>query len=513
MTLQQLPGTDGGAAISILFEDAVELREEAPPYFLDTGLDQVEALLFDGLEPFHLGPVFRTALRTTEQVRFRQAAYTDLIAQRPAVDRFAGLMRRMRDSFEVRDSLRHPLQVAAAHLEAAARYLAAVDVLARDIDQAKLQSRALQRLMAGVADYVAQPELARLRTELAAIQEGLGNVIYTLRLNPGSLTVSPDAGLPDLAAEVDETFARFRQEDVPDTLARFHDYLDMNHVETAVLDRVATLNPELFTRLQALHQQLAFPADLIASFDREAAFYTRFADTAATLEPAGLVLTIPRLSAEPMMHAKACFDLALALQQTGPDKPVVVNDAQLDPPEQFLVVTGPNQGGKTTYARMIATLHHLAALGLPVPGSDVELRIPDRVLTLFERDEDAHSGHGRLESELLRTRDALDLATGRTLVVVNEIFASTSFEDSLDISARVLDAFIARGCMGVWVTFIDELTRLSPATVSMVSDTDPADPTARTFTVSRRTADGLAYALSIARRHDLTYEQLTDRLG
>ena len=105
-----------------------------------------------------------------------------------------------------------------------------------------------------------------------------------------------------------------------------------------------------------------------------------------------------------------------------------------------------------------------------------------------------------------------DGLTPRTVVVLNEVFASTAVEDARFLGREVLERLIAADVPTVLVTFVDELSRLGSATVSMVSLVDPDDPTVRTLKVVRRAADGRAYADALATRYGLSHDRIVARV-
>jgi DNA mismatch repair ATPase MutS len=135
------------------------------------------------------------------------------------------------------------------------------------------------------------------------------------------------------------------------------------------------------------------------------------------------------------------------------------------------------------------------------------------VFTHFEREEDLATLRGKLEDELVRIREVLEQATGDSVVVMNESFASTTLRDALLVGERVLTQMTGLGLLGVYVTFVDELASLNQACVSMVGAVVPDTPAERTYKIVRRSADGLAYAAAIARKYGLGYAQLRERLA
>jgi DNA mismatch repair protein MutS len=335
-----------------------------------------------------------------------------------------------------------------------------------------------------------------------------------VQINGAKVTVGYYEGEPDYSAEVEATFAKFKQGGVKSYRARLPDFVEMNHVEAQILDRVARLFPDVFGRLADFCARRGdFLDATIGRFDREAQFYLGYLEFVQRLRDVGLPFCYPRVSDRSKAVAvEDTFDLALASKLLREEGTVVRNELHLDGPERIFVVTGPNNGGKTTFARTFGQLHHLASLGLLVPGSEARLFLPDRIYTHFEREEDIETLRGKFEDELVRVHQILEAATSDSVIVMNESFNSTTLNDALVVGTAVMRQIIELGSLGVYVTFVDEIASLSDATVSMVTQIVRENPAQRTFKVLRQPADGLAYAWAIAEKYGLTFERLIERI-
>jgi DNA mismatch repair ATPase MutS len=288
----------------------------------------------------------------------------------------------------------------------------------------------------------------------------------------------------------------------------------MDHVEAGILDLVAKLYPKVFASLDEFGDaHRGFLDRTVATFDREVQFYTAYLDFTRQLGQVELGFCYPQVSTESKeISASDTFDVALANKLVSEHQPVVCNDFFLRGPERILVVSGPNQGGKTTFARTFGQLHHLASIGLPVPGTQAELFLFDQLFTHFERGENLQDLRGKLEDDLTRIHGIFGQATSSSVVIMNEIFTSTMLQDAVFLGTRVLEQIIDLDLLCLCVTFVDELASLGPATVSMTSTVVPDDPAQRTYRIVRRPADGLAYALAIAEKYRLTYRALRERV-
>ena len=494
-------------------------RRQEPECFGDLNLDQLVASVVARKQPYELAPFFYTPLAEVDAIRFRQEVFIDL--ERPDVLNLANSFAKQelvshygyqQKAMSRDDSRFGHYHRARAFLNTTLNYVETIEALTTGLGAAEIRSRGMLGLRAYLEGYTQGDAFRALYDQSRELDEELDRVRYTFLINGSRITVGPyDDEQPDYSAEVSDTFERFRQEAVRSYLPEFNDWDAFSGI--GVLYLVAQLYPELFARLDRFCREHAQYLDhTIAVLDRELQFYLGYLEYIQPLRDAGLSFSYPQLSVDAKVEqALDTFDLVLASQRVRERATVVCNDLTLDGSERIIVVTGPNNGGKTTMARTIGQLHYLARLGCPVAGRETRLFVCDQVFTRFERREDISTLEGKLQDELNRLRDALQAATASSLFVLNEMFNSTTAQDALFLSREILEQVSDLDALCVCVTFLDELATFDERTVSMVSSVDPTDPAVRTYKVIRRPADGRAYARALAEKYGLTYQQLTSR--
>ena len=513
--------TTGSARFqSILFDSSENASkyadQEAPEYFGDLNLDQLVESITAGRDEYDLKPFFYQPLRAIEAIHDRQAVFRDL--ETPVlfeqIQAFANEMRKMRSRLAQSAKFYYRFQKNALFLSAAEIYCSAVERLTEGLASASPVSRGFQSLRDYLVAYTDSGEFRPLAAETRHLREDLSSICYSIHIDGKRVTVGRAGRESDLSTEVLRTFEKFRQGAPKEYLFRISTWPEMNHVEAAILDRVAQMYPEIFSRLGEFpNRHGGYLNPLIAVFDREVQFYLAYIEFKRRIEKAGLPFCYPAFGASKEIHARDIFDLALADKLVEEHRQVVTNSLFLKTPERILVVSGPNQGGKTTFARTFGQLHHLGSLGCPVPGSEARLFLFDKLFTHFERREILENLSGKLEDELLRIRQILEQATGNSILIMNESFLSTTLDDALFLSKNILRKILSLDMLCVTVTFLDELASLTDATVSMVSTMDPHDPALRTFKIVRKSADGLAYAAAIAQKYHLTHDAVLERIA
>jgi DNA mismatch repair ATPase MutS len=503
---------------SILFErpeDGIKGQPAEPDFFVDLNLNQIVDAIIAGKEEYGLRPFFLAPLKSVEAIKYRHEIMQELesASLNDAMKAFAQKMRAMRRFKGISDRVLNKNVKQGWFLNAVEAYCEAVGRLANDLAALGPKSRGLSSFSEYLKKYAESSDFTSLVAETKKARADLSAAKYCLLIRGNQFSVRKYEGEAEYSAEVEKTFAKFKQGAVKDYRIEIPDYLDVNHLEEAALDFVARLYPEVFEGLEGYCAKHAdFLDRTVANFDREIQFYVASLDLVEQLRAAGLSFCYPKVSDESKeVHSQEGFDLALAIKLMSEKSSVVPNDFFLKGDERIFVINGPNQGGKTTFARAFGQMHYLASLGCPVPGREAQLFLFDSIFTHFEREEDLSDLRSKLEDDLVRIHSILDKCTPSSIIIVNELFSSSALPDAVFLGKKVLERIIKLDALCIYVTFLDELSTLEK-TVSLLSTVRPDNPEVCTFKIMRRPADGLAYAQSIANKYELSYERIKERV-
>jgi len=514
---------------SILFERIEDRTKkeplEEPIFFVDLNLDQIIDAITAGMQEYDLKPFFHTPLHDIESIQYRHEIMRDLENKIlfKYIKSFAQEMRAMREHIAQADKLYYKYQKESWFLDAVDIYCEAIKCLADDLNLVDIEARGFLTFREYITNYANSEGFTSLLAETKKLKADLSSVKYCLliedysnriRKNDICIEVRKYESEIDYSADVEKTFEKFKQGAVKDYRFEFSTWADMNHVEAGILDLVAQLYPEIFLNLDNYYAHNGHYLDAtLAVFDREIQFYIAYLEYTAMLKQAGYKFCYPQISNKfKEVYNYEGFDLALANKLITEKALVVCNDFYLKNQERILVISGPNQGGKTTFARTFGQLHYLASIGCPVPGRETQLFLFDKLFTHFEKEETIQNLSGKLQDDLIRIDYILRHATANSIIIMNEIFTSTTLKDAVFLSKQIMAKIIQLDLLCVCVTFIDEMASFSEKTVSMVSTIVPENPALRTFRIVRRPADGLSYAISIAEKYRLTYVCLKERI-
>jgi dsDNA-specific endonuclease/ATPase MutS2 len=338
----------------------------------------------------------------------------------------------------------------------------------------------------------------------------LEQISYGLRVNNGQLYVDFEAEKADCVKDICLDFDTKSRWGVEAEAGRLEilpfRQVELSTLEVLIMKVLAQKHPKAFREVhEAAQKAQTLPEPFIERFIKEIRFYFLYMDMMDKLRGKGFSFAYPEITGDGGIEIRDAYDLALAI---GTDA-VVSNDFVLSDEERGVIITGANQGGKTTYARSIGQIAVLAALGLPVPCGSGRLPLYSAVFSQFTQAEDAAVDNGKLKEELLRLKPILHGAGKNSLVILNELFSSATAQDALDMAELAVRELMDSGSHVVFVTHIDGL-RIQHA-VSMVAQVQKASGQ-RLYRIIRAEADGRAHAYEIAQRHHMTFSQIKERI-
>lgn len=144
------------------------------------------------------------------------------------------------------------------------------------------------------------------------------------------------------------------------------------------------------------------------------------------------------------------YDIGLVIKR-GSSKDVISNDFKSED-NSFYLISGVNQGGKTTFLKSIGMSQLLAQNGLPVASLNYSCPVFNNLVTHFPKGEDVLQDSGKLEEELTRFRYDLPLIKNKALILMNESFATTTEKEAAEIAVDILRALSHTNSLIFFVT-------------------------------------------------------------
>ncbi len=210
----------------------------------------------------------------------------------------------------------------------------------------------------------------------------------------------------------------------------------------------------------ALAQSADHILGFFAQLRAELAFYAGCLNLHArlTARDAPLCFPQPPPRGESRWSGRGLYDAGLALA-TG--NRLVGNDLAADG-QRLLVITGANEGGKSTFLRSLGLAQLMMQCGMFVPAESFCSNICDRIFTHYRRREDPTLRSGKLDEELARVSAIVDRLTPDSLILLNESFAATNEREGSEIAEQIVRGLSGKGARLVFVTHLYEFTRRWP---------------------------------------------------
>lgn len=335
---------------------------------------------------------------------------------------------------------------------------------------------------------------------------------------------TPDGSAADRLIAMTRTKMMLQSPIMAMTLAHVSDG-DMDKEITRHMDRVSDqmLSRTVKNLKEVLNRYVGLSIMNITALIPEFLYYVRWAEYIKCHRDSGLsfckATLLPLSQTDIRMRAKAFYNLKLA-DFVKDASEIVVNDLDFDKSDNLYLLTGANRGGKTTITQAVGLLYVLAQGGVFVPAEEFAFTPVDNIFTHYPADEDKTLDYGRLGEECKRFRELFAQCSADSLLLLNETFSTTSFEEGFFIAKDAVRAILKKSTRCIYNTHmhklaadIDSLNEESAkegAGVKASSLIALSDGGQRSFKVKVAPPQGMSYAKDIAQKYGVTYEMLVE---
>ena len=160
----------------------------------------------------------------------------------------------------------------------------------------------------------------------------------------------------------------------------------------------------------------------------------------------------PMPSGQPCHEFSGLYDVSLCLTVNRG----VVGNALHAEHKRLVVITGANQGGKTTFLRSIGLAQLMMQCGLFVGADDFKAEICSALFTHYKREEDTTMKSGKFDEELARMSEIAEHIFPNSMLLFNESFAATNEREGSEIATQIVRALLEKGMKVFYVTHLYE---------------------------------------------------------
>lgn len=222
------------------------------------------------------------------------------------------------------------------------------------------------------------------------------------------------------------------------------------------------------TTAQALDRSTGHVVHFFAALRAELGFYLTCLNLRSQLVAAGLEFCLPApLPAEvSALSAEGLYEICLALHSR---QRVVANELAADG-ARLILITGPNQGGKSTFLRSLGVSLLMLHAGMFVPARRMSASVGEGLFTHFKREEDTAMESGKFDEELKRMSRIVAQIRSHCFLLCNESFSSTNEREGSEIADQTVRALLEGGVRVFYVTHLFDLAerlhvRATPTTL------------------------------------------------
>ncbi len=448
---------------------------------------------------------------TAEDEAYRRAVYGDIKNE----EVYRALMSYTEDLEGVaelraeKDKVSIPLQKAVWQIRETEAYCRCYEELESRLEKCVLSSVGMQAFLEILKEILDSSGYRELRERTEKLMKEIRELRFTLVYDKDRISVVPVE--TEGSGRYEEMLRKEGGREIRQLQNPFRSNPSLTELEYACLEILEKKKPQLFRELRNIAEHSEdYEKAVLRRFEKEVVFYLSFRSLEQELEKAGFCFSTPETSEDRRMEAKGLYDLALALSSLTSGKEVVPNDLYYEEGERFFVLTGPNQGGKTTFARSLGQLVYFTRMGLDVPAESANIPFFPDIQTHFSVEESVETGRGKLKEELSRLAPMMEDHKKGSFVIINELFTTAASYDAEIMGKKVLKHFIGLGCMGIYVTHLKELAEGQQGVVSLRAMLN--DQRIQTFKIRRGAAEDIPCAENVVNKYRLNYEQLKERL-